>query len=249
MEKYFFEAFENMNRLGPGSEESTLSAIKHIDTTRKVKILDIGCGIGTHTFLVANKIPNAEIIAIDNSQDFIDKLNEKAKLLKLNDRVMGICMSMFEMTFEDNSFDYIFAEGSIYIAGFTNGLSDWKRLLRKDGLIICSEISWTSDNPSIKVNNFWTENYSQMDSVANKIAQAESLGYDLMDFFPLPKEAWTDNYYVPLQNNLNTMKAKYTADKTALKVIDIIQEEINMYSEFNNEYNYVFYVLQIKDKK
>ncbi len=246
MEKYFFEAFENMDRLGPGSENSTLDAVKHIDITRKVKILDIGCGVGTHTFLLANKITNAEIIAIDNSQNFIDKFNKSAKLLKLDDRVKGICMSMFEMTFEDNSFDYIFAEGSIYIAGFTNGLSDWKRLLKKDGLIICSEISWTSDNPSPKVKDFWANNYPQMDNITNKIAQAEDLGYKLIEYFPLAKEAWTDNYYIPLQKNINSMKTKYIGDETALEVIDIIQEEIDIYSKFNSEYNYVFYVLQAR---
>lgn len=33
-------------------------------------------------------------------------------------------MSMFEMDFEPESFDLIWSEGSIYIAGFQTGLKD-----------------------------------------------------------------------------------------------------------------------------
>ena len=40
-------------------------------------------------------------------------------------------MSMFEMSFDDETFDLIWAEGSIYIAGFVRGIRDWKRLLKK----------------------------------------------------------------------------------------------------------------------
>ncbi len=55
MEQYFFEAFENMERLGPGSEKSTLKAIDGIDRKSAIKILDIGAGVGTHTMLIASE--------------------------------------------------------------------------------------------------------------------------------------------------------------------------------------------------
>ncbi len=246
MEKYFYEAFENMERLGPGCETSTEKAISYIEKVQPIKILDIGCGVGTHTFIMGNKLKNAEIIAIDNNQEFINKLNSTAKSLGLSDRVNGICMSMFEMTFEENAFDYIFAEGAIYIAGFTEALSDWKRLLKKDGIIICSEISWTVPNLSEKIKSFWELNYPQIDTITNKITQAENLGYSCITNFSLPNEAWTDNYYIPLARNLDLMRKKYSTNEDALEVISIIQEEIDLYYKYNKEYNYVFYVFQLK---
>ena len=246
MEKYFFEAFKNMDRLGPGMTECTIEAISHIEKSKPVSILDIGCGIGTHTFILESELENAQIVAIDNNEDYISKLNNTVKQKGLTNRVKGICMSMFEMTFEDKSFDYIFAEGAIYIAGFTNGLADWKRLLKKDGMLICSEISWIVDKPSEKPKAFWEEVYPQIDSIANKIHQAEELKYKEIGYFILPIVAWTDNYYVPLSRNLEKMKEKYVTNTEALEVISIIQQEIDLYYEFDNEYSYVFYVLQVK---
>lgn len=35
--------------------------------------------------------------------------------------------SMFEMPFTDESFDIIWAEGSIYLIGFERGLDEWRR--------------------------------------------------------------------------------------------------------------------------
>ncbi len=244
MEKYFYEAFEGMERLGPGTAECTIRAISYIDKSKPVTILDIGCGVGTHTFILAKELENAQITAIDNNADYIAKLNKSSKMQRIENRVEGICMSMFEMKFKDNSFDYIFAEGAIYIAGFSKGLSDWKRLLKKDGMIICSEISWIVSEPSEKTKAFWNENYPQIDTIRNKVSQAENLGYKLIDHFILPKEAWTDNYYIPLGISLEKMKAKYSTNSEVLEVINIIQKEIDLYNEFGDEYSYVFYLFQ-----
>ena len=247
MEKYFYEAFEKMERLGPGSESSTLKACGHIDTTRKVKILDIGCGVGAHTLLIAKKYKNFQITAIDNNQEYIDKLNKKANELGLNNQVLGVCMSMFEMSFEEKSFDYIYSEGAIYISGFTNGLEDWKRFLKPEGKLICSEITWLVDDPSETSLAYWNENYSQMDSIENKIIQAKKLGYKDVDHFVLPKEDWIDNYYSPLEKQLRLMKSKYNGlNEEASNVIMMIEEEIEMYKNYGNEYSYVFYILQNK---
>lgn len=56
-EKYFYEAFEGMKRLGPGSAAST----RRCDGTSflpksGIKILDVGCGAGTHTLCWRNTL-------------------------------------------------------------------------------------------------------------------------------------------------------------------------------------------------
>ncbi len=244
MERYFFEAFEGMLRLGPGSKSATLSAIKDIARDKAVKILDIGCGVGTHTFLVADALPNAHIIAIDNNSDYIEELNRRAKELDLSDRVQGVMMSMFEMTFEDATFDYIYSEGSIYIAGFKDGLRDWKRFLKPNGSIICSEISWIVDSPSPEPKAYWEGAYPQIDTIHNKVIEAEELGYSSLDTTTLPPDCWTDNYYVPLEAKLREMKLKYSDNEEALSVIEMINQEIDMYNRYGSEYSYVFYILQ-----
>ncbi len=244
MEKYFFEAFEGMLRLGPGSENATLEAIKDIPVDTAVKILDIGCGVGTHTFILARTLPNAIITAIDNNPDYIEELNSKAEKFGLGSQVNGLCMSMFEMTFEEESFDYIFAEGAIYIAGFKEGLRDWGKFLKPGGSLICSEISWIVDAPSLEPQEYWGEAYPQIDSVSSKIALAQERGYTCLKTTILSPECWLDNYYTPLQANLEDMKLRYPNNQEAKQVIGIIEQEIAMYKSYGEEYSYVFYHLQ-----
>lgn len=116
-----------MNRFGPGSTESTLrAACFYPKRNVPIRILDIGCGIGTHTFLLAKQFPKAQVVGIDYHAPYIEKLNQTAAKNRLTDRVHGVVMSMFDMAFEKESFDMIWAEGSIYIIGFQRGLRQWR---------------------------------------------------------------------------------------------------------------------------
>ncbi|MBO8157181.1 MAG: class I SAM-dependent methyltransferase [Bacillaceae bacterium] len=243
MEKYFFEAFEGLSRLAPGSKASTLKAISMFNRSKEdpIRILDIGCGNGIHSMLLAQEFPNASVIAIDNHGPFIKHLNETAKKYGLSDRVTGKCMSMFEMPFKESSFDLIWSEDAIYIAGFEKGLRDWKKYLKKDGYLICSEISWITNTPSEEISAYWNEDYPFIDTIENKIKQIERAGYQYQSHFILPVTDWTDHYYTPLQNNLNQMKKKYKDNEVAKQVIDELQTEIDMYHKYSHEYSYVFY--------
>ncbi len=244
MEQYFYEAFQNLKRLGPGSEESTLRALKYIKPDKNIKILDVACGVGTHTFILAKHLPNATIIAIDNNQKYINQLNLEAQKAGLSNRVIGKCMSMFEMDFAFEDFDCIYSEGGIYIAGFSNGLKDWKKYLKPNGTFICSEISWIKDEPSKASKEFWCERYPQIDNVENKVKIAEKIGYSKINTFICPKADWLDNYYLPLEKNLKSMQNKYQNNNEAIEVINMIKAEIDLYKNNSDDYSYVFYVLE-----
>lgn len=247
MEKYFYEAFNGMKRFGPGSDESTLRAIKMFPAnTSRLKILDIGCGIGTHTLILAKHFPEADIIAIDNHAPHIEKLNEAAAKRGDSCRIHGIVMSMFEMTFENESFDLIWSEGAAYIAGFSHAIRDWKRLLKPNGYIICSEISWISDAPSEESKLFWKEGYSEMNTVACKIKQIQEQGYDCTGHFICPVSDWTVNYYEPIARNLKKMEERYRGNTQAMEAVQNLRDEIILYKKHPSDYSYVFYAMKKK---
>ena len=247
MEKYFYEAFNGMKRFGPGSDESTLRAIKMFPAnTSRLKILDIGCGIGTHTLILEKHFPEADIIAIDNHAPHIEKLNEAAAKRGDSGRIHGIVMSMFEMTFENESFDLIWSEGAAYIAGFSHAIRDWKRLLKPNGYIICSEISWISDAPSEESKLFWKEGYSEMNTVECKIKQIQEQGYDCTGHFICPVSDWTVNYYEPIARNLKKMEERYRGNTQAMEAVQNLRDEIILYQKHPSDYSYVFYAMKKK---
>ena len=60
MSSYFYLAFEGMKRLGPGSDDSTRRAMEWYQPgEEEIRILDMGCGRGTQTLLLAERYPKA----------------------------------------------------------------------------------------------------------------------------------------------------------------------------------------------
>ena len=245
-ETYFNEAFEGLTRLAPGSERSTKTAISMVDIPRdkKINILDIGCGAGAQTLVLAEMFPNAHIKAIDTSEHFLAELRMHLVEKGLSERVDVLNLSMFDMDFPLESFDIIWAEGSIYIAGFQRGLNEWNPFLKQDGYLVCSEISWLHTNPAIESKVFWEQGYSDMNTIPAKIKQIEDAEYSYQSSFPLPKEDWTEEYYKPLENNLHQMKEKYEGNDVALGIVDMLQQEIDLYNQHYRDYSYVFYVMK-----
>lgn len=141
----------------------------------KPRILDIGCGNGIPMMELA-RLSDGEIIGIDIDQPALDELKEKAKKLNLEHRVKAINVSMFELDFPDESFDIIWAEGAIAPIGFERGLKEWGRVLKKNGFMVL---------------------HDDLGGKENKLKLIPECGYQLVDHFQLPDDAWWVEYYGP----------------------------------------------------
>jgi len=69
-------------------------------------------------------LSQGEIIGIDIHQPSLDSLYRKIEDAGLSDRVAALNCSMLDMDFPDESFDIIWAEGSIWVVGFERGLKE-----------------------------------------------------------------------------------------------------------------------------
>ncbi|KKK38972.1 hypothetical protein WQ57_06405 [Mesobacillus campisalis] len=243
MEKFFYEAFEGLARLAPGSELSTKKAasLVNMDHEKELNILDIGCGNGIHTLILAETFPNAHITAVDTNQQSLDTLKQHLQMKGLEDRVKVLNASMLELDFPSETFDLIWAEGSIYIAGFQEGLRQWKSFLKQDGYLVCSEISWLHADPSQESKDFWAQGYPEINTISNKVSQIVDSGYAYAFSFVLPKKDWLDEYYHPLERNLKEMVQKYKDSPVVLDVVNMINQEIHLYQHHSDDYSYVFY--------
>ena len=151
----FFELFSGLPRQGPGTTASTRRALGLVpDVGVRTRVLDVGCGTGAQTLVLARDSP-ARIIAVDNHPPFIDALNRRAHGLGITNRVEARVADMRRLDFADGSFDLIWCEGAIYNMGVEAGLRDWRRLLRGDGHVALTEVCWRKPTPPAECAAFW----------------------------------------------------------------------------------------------
>jgi len=188
----------------------------------KPRILDVGCGSGVPTMELA-KLSNGQIIGLDVNQSSLDRLKRKIKKAGLSDRVKVMKCSMVDMDFPDESFDIIWAEGSIAVIGFKRGLKEWRQFL--------------------KPNRFLAV-HDEIGDITEKLEQISSCGYDLLEYFTLNDDTWWMEYYAPLEKRINEIRIKHANDPKALAVLDEEQREIDMFEKNPGRYCSVFFIMK-----
>lgn len=235
---------KDARRQGPGSEKETKRALSFIDNLNdESKIIDIGCGTGEQTLTLAKNI-SGKIIAIDLLRPFLEKLNQKSREQNLENRITTECRSMLELPYPDHEFDMIWAEGSIYHIGFRKGLKEWRRLLKPGGYIVVSEISWLTNARPVEIEQYWTRQYAEIDTISKKLAAIEINGYMPVAHFVLPEYCWIENYYQPILDRSEAFLKKCGYLEEVKEFIEAGRKEASIYEKYKAYYSYVFYIGQ-----
>ncbi len=236
---FFYLAYNDLDRLSPGSEDTTFRALDKIglNTDDDLNILDIACGVGSSTILLSNFFKSSTVEAFDLFKHYIDRLDEKISQNNLEDRVFSYVMDMRDPDFANEEFDIVFCEASAEIIGFKRALKEWKRLLKPNGYMVISDVSWLQ-RPSSESRNFWKNTYDEIDTIENKISQIKD-DYEFIDYVVVPKGDW-DSYFKELECNLN----KISSDKSAKDFVKQLKKEIEVYRQNGDDYSYVFYVMK-----
>lgn len=236
------ETHIGLERQGPGSSEAVEQALGFLKPLNQFsKIADLGCGTGGQTLLLA-KYLSGTIIGLDMFSDFIDKLNENARKMKLDNRVTGIIGSMEKLPFQTKSLDLIWSEGAIDNIGFKEGLSHWHGFLKKGGFIAVTCPSWlTEERPNV-VERFWNDAGSQLETISDNIKIMQKCGYQFVASFALPQKCWTENYFIPCEKAINKLLEKYAGNKIMMEYAEQNRYETELYSKYSQHYGYVFYI-------
>jgi ubiquinone/menaquinone biosynthesis C-methylase UbiE len=200
----------------------TRRAYQMLPKIKNPHILDVGCGSGVPTIELA-KLSDGEIIGIDINQSLLDKLNRKIEEEGFSSRVKTVKCSLFEINFLDESFNIIWAEGSIWIIGFEKGLKEWRRLLKPNGFLVV---------------------HDEIRTVSNKLKKITSCGYKLVNYFSLPEDAHWTEYYRPLEIRIKELYTKYKNNSEALKILKKHQNEIDTVKRNPKEHSSAFYIMQ-----
>jgi ubiquinone/menaquinone biosynthesis C-methylase UbiE len=239
----FFEIHSSLIRESPGLDKYTRKAFKILPAIDNPSILDVGCGPGGSTIELA-RLTNGIITGLDTHQPFLDELEGKARESGYDNRINTINKSMLEMDFAKQSFDLIWAEGSIYIIGFEKGLREFRKFINSNGYLAASEMCWLKSDSPKEINDFWEREYPGINPVSKDLDIIQECGYKLLDYFTLPDDAWWEGYYTPLEKRIYGLKEKYKEDPEALLQLDVELEEIDMYRKYSEWCGSVFFVMQ-----
>lgn len=231
-------------RQGPGSEEETLRALElsRLDWALPLEVADIGCGTGASALVLADKLPNARITAIDLFPEFLEILEEQARLKGCAARVQALAESMETLPLAADSCDLIWSEGAIYNMGFRRGVEAWRRHLRPGGVLAVSEITWLRPNPPREILEHWNSEYPEIATASEKIAVLAAAGYDLLGYFALPASSWIDNYYDPTERRIPEFLERHAQGTEAAQVVEMERLEADLYRRYQDWFSYGFYI-------
>ena len=189
---------ENLNKY-------TRKAFKILPKYKNPHILDIGCGSGVPTIELA-KISDGHVIGIDIDVTSLNLLQRKIKEMGLNNRVSVIKDSILTMDFPEESFDIIWAEGSIFVIGFEKSIKTWYRFLKPNGFLVLHD-----------------ENKDKN----KKLGLITKYGYTLIAQFELPDNLCLLEYYNPLEQLIQKFRRNYHDDSELINELNKDQIEID----------------------
>lgn len=245
MEDYqlLIDLHKRAKRQGPGGDAETRMAINlaGLSSSAPLKIADIGSGTGASTLLLARTL-NAQITAVDFLPDFTEVLKANAEKEGLSKKIDPLVCSMDSLPFDEEEYDVIWSEGAIYNMGFENGINDWQRFLKPGGLLIVSEITWTTNDRPLEIEEYWAGEYPEIDTASARISILENSGYSPVGYFVLPEHCWLDNYYRPMQSSFSAFLARNDNNEKAQTIVDAEKTEIALYEKFKKYYSYGVYI-------
>lgn len=200
-------------------------AFRMIPPLHKPRILDIGCGSGVPTLELA-RLSGGQVIGLDIDSSLLNILNEKIEKAGLSDRVTALNCSMFEMDFAAETFDIIWAEGSLSRIGFSRGLREWRRFLKSGGFLVA---------------------HDEGTNVKAKTAQVSIQGYELIGSFILDEKTWWDEYFAPLERRIRETRTKRHVAPEVMAILDAEQREVDSVRHDPSRTRSMYFVMKKTD--
>jgi SAM-dependent methyltransferase len=244
--RIFFDLHDGLPREGPGSRACTARALAIAGALPAApRVLDIACGPGMQTMNLADLLPSASIVALDNHAPFLAEVKRRASAHGVGARVATVRADMAAIPFPSASFDLIWCEGAAYILGVEKALRHWRLLLAPGGKLALTEAVWLRPDPPETLRRWWSDGYPAMGDVESSRGLVRACGYTLLGDFVLPESTWWDDYYTPMRARLVQLSPTYAGNPIWDAILEDHQTEIEMYRQYASYYGYVFLVMSL----
>ena len=151
----FLEALWGEGFLSPGGSDEVRRVVAGIDFAGR-HVLDIGCGSGGITLLLAREYKPANIVGFDVEQPVVDLATKRAAEQGLSDRASFLRGAPGPLPFADQSFDLVFSKDAlIHVADKEALFEDIFRVLRPGGRFAASDWRTSHDGePSAAMRDY-----------------------------------------------------------------------------------------------
>lgn len=236
-----FKLHEGMPRCGPGSDRDTELAMDLLpELPKNPRIVDMGCGNGRQTLLLARRLGPVE--AVDIYQPYLNQLKQAAEAEDLQDRITTRCADMAKLDYEPGSIDLIWSECSIHMLGFEQGLRLWRPFLKLGGFLVVSDLTWMDKDRSNNVVDFWGRRREGMGSLPNNLMLARKLDLMPINHFVMQSYSWWDDYYLPLMDRIELLRPLAEKEPAMASAIRDAELEIMIRRQYGHSYGCVFYI-------
>lgn len=201
--------------------QPAIDLVNRIYINNPRKIIDIGCGPGNSTNILAQRFPNAYILGIDNSLNMIETAKRDYPNLDFK-----ICDASKDLSLLDHDFDVVFSNACIqWIPNHSELLKNMIGLLKPGG-ILAVQTPMNYKEPIHKIieeiatNEKWKSEFANPRIFYN-LTQGEY--YDLLSEISAEFSLWETIYFHNLKSHKDIMEW-YRG--TGLKpYLDILSEE------------------------
>jgi len=200
----------------------TVKAFQMLPKKSQPQILDVGCGSGVPALKLA-QLSHGHVVGLDIDRNAIDAFKRKISESGLSDRVEALICSMSEMDFPKESFDIVWAEGSIDYIGFERGLMEWRRLLKPGGCLAV---------------------HDHNRDLSEKLAAINTCGYELLGYFKMDEQTWKKEYFFPMQRLINETRSNCVNNGEMLALLDREQQEIDVFKTDPASCCSVFFIMR-----
>lgn len=139
----YLEALEISGLTGhPGGIAGTEALIRRLDIRQGEKVLDLGCGTGYTTCLVAKRL-GATVIGADLQPKMLRWAKKRAVREHVTDAVRLVAADAHHLPFRDASFDAAVVESVLVFCDVPVALAGLFRVLKPGGRLGCNELTIT----------------------------------------------------------------------------------------------------------
>ena len=140
--------------------------------------------------------------------------------------------------------DLIWCEGAIYNLGVTEALLAWRPFLSPTGTVAFTEPVWLVDRPPREIVDWWSAEYPAVSDRGGVEARIAAASHRVLSSFVLPASAWWDEYYRPMQDRIDQLRARMPHDPVVEGVASEAEAEIDLFRRYADCYSYEFFVVE-----